>query len=99
HRLVGKANSSGISAFQVFALMTDLGLIRFARSPRGPGCHPQQAISAIVRISQKRDSFPAPDGAGNPGPAGFASDNPSMIFHLRMPGITEIVKENPGAYV
>ena len=51
-RHIDKANPSGICAFQVFALVANLGLPRIRSGPVGGRDHAQQTIASLIRISR-----------------------------------------------
>lgn len=60
-----------ISAFEIFALMTDLSLGCIRACAVGPGSHSQNSIVGLVGIFDERHSFSDHVAPGTPGQPGM----------------------------
>src|SRR4029078_5161729 len=82
NRRVREANASGVSTFQVLALMTDLRLGGVSGSAVSRRRHAEDPVVRVTRIFEESHVCVQPLRAGHAGPAVNSANDPAVLFEL-----------------
>src|SRR5690349_14659418 len=93
-RGIGETHASRVSAFEIFALLTDLRLRRVRGRAVGCRSHAQDPVLWVTRILEQRDVRCEPFRARYAGPAVDRANDPAVLLELFLIGVTEVVEKN-----